>query len=315
MKLKITLKIVLTVSTIVVVFVGIINRAAASTVSFEGASTIGLGSPVEVSVKLAAPSAINAVSIVLNIPEGIKVIDISDGNSIVNIWIERPHVVGGHQVVGSGIIPGGFSGTNGQLFALYIEADKVGSATLAVDPSSNAYLNKENGTADKLISKSFTFSGVEGKGNPSIDLQDTESPESFTPALSKIPSTDTVSSSTESGDAGVWAVVFSAQDKKSGIDHYEVAESGRNVDLSDTTKTDALDWKTAESPYILADQALKSYVYVKAVDKKGNYTIQVVSTEFSRWYEHPLGYILTVLLFLAVLYAISRKRNRTRRSR
>jgi len=56
---------------------------------------------------------------------------------------------------------------------------------------------------------------------------------------------------------GKYFIVFSTTDKQTGIDHYEVKEG-------------KIDWKRAESPYLLEDQSLKSIIKVKAVDKAGN---------------------------------------------
>jgi hypothetical protein len=55
---------------------------------------------------------------------------------------------------------------------------------------------------------------------------------------------------------GNYYVVFSTVDKQSGLDHYEIFESGA--------------WKAVSSPYKLRNQSLKGGVQIKAIDKAGN---------------------------------------------
>jgi len=65
-------------------------------------------------------------------------------------------------------------------------------------------------------------------------------------------------------------LAFSATDKTSGIDHYEVSE----------TKGGAREqWQAATSPYLLGDQRLRSVIAVKAVDKAGNERIAILPAQ------------------------------------
>jgi len=57
---------------------------------------------------------------------------------------------------------------------------------------------------------------------------------------------------------GKYFLVFSTQDKGSGVDHYEVRE-GRFGGFSEVS-----------SPYILKYQSLDKKIFVKAIDKFGN---------------------------------------------
>ncbi len=79
---------------------------------------------------------------------------------------------------------------------------------------------------------------------------------------------------------GQYFIIFDAQDKQTGIDHYEVlesepgaesaGESGRSDLIRRFIKGKTPQWKVAQSPYLLEDQKLQSEVHVKAVDKAGN---------------------------------------------
>ena len=47
------------------------------------------------------------------------------------------------------------------------------------------------------------------------------------------------------------------------------------------------EWMTAESPQILTDQKLKSFIYIKAVDKFGNERIEIIPPKNpQKWYEN-----------------------------
>jgi hypothetical protein len=91
-------------------------------------------------------------------------------------------------------------------------------------------------------------------------LKNTESPESFVPEVGQDPNILN----------GKYFVAFATQDKGSGIDHYEVKESKYQI-------FDFAKWNVVESPYVLTDQNLQSYIYIKAVDTAGNVRIEKIS--------------------------------------
>ena len=222
------------------------------------------------------------------------------------MWIKRPYMNDKHQLVLSGIIPGGFSGSAGRLAIVHLKAGKTGNASVMIDQSSRAYTNTINATPDPIVSKSVTFSVKSGVINKDLVLEDSISPESFTPIIGRI-STSTTELATTSGqsDAGSWRVAFNAQDKGSGIARYEVAESKNSISLDDKEKLASIDWHEAQSPYILTDQTLSSYIYVKAIDQKSNEQIEIVSPQNKKWYSGPIGYILITILALLGLYVIA----------
>jgi len=89
--------------------------------------------------------------------------------------------------------------------------------------------------------------------------------------------------------------VFATQDKGSGIDYYEIKES-RQKFLKIFKK-----WVIAESPYVLKDRKLRSYVYIKAVDKAGNERIAVVEPRYPiKWYEN---YWIWIIIILAIIFS------------
>lgn len=99
-------------------------------------------------------------------------------------------------------------------------------------------------------------------------------------------------------------MVFSTEDKQSGIDHYEIAEKRDNKVLN---YVDNLNWRAAVNPQILNDQKLKSYVYIKAVDKAGNsriIPIYPINSWF--WYEKPIIWSIIIIIsgFIGILIKI-----------
>jgi hypothetical protein len=80
-------------------------------------------------------------------------------------------------------------------------------------------------------------------------------------------------------------------DKGTGLATYEVAE--RHFPFA------PLHWETAQSPYVLEDQALSSDVYVKAIDQSGNERVSVFPR--SRWLR---PYELALLCGILVIGAI-----------
>ncbi len=94
--------------------------------------------------------------------------------------------------------------------------------------------------------------------------------------------------------------VFSAVDKGSGIDHYEIAEK--------RFPFQSLLWTPAQSPYLLRDQYLTSDVYIKAIDHAGNAYISVLHhVHLFRLYEILIGILAIVLPFFALVYFFLRR--------
>jgi hypothetical protein len=224
-----------------------------------------------------------------------EVLDASDGNSVINLWIDHPHINEKRQIVFSGLIPGGFQGIGGRVVELTVQAKNPGAYTLAVDPSSQVYVNNGDATPDNLISKPLQLSVEQGRDNILNSIPDTTPPESFMPSIVDV------------GTVGhlEWAVAFATQDKGVGVDFYQIAESHSQISVNDNATLKGLSWEHADSPYVLSDQSLSSYVYIQAVDKNGNIrTIQIFPKYPLMWYERQEGYILMLLIVLVIAYAL-----------
>jgi hypothetical protein len=124
----------------------------------------------------------------------------------------------------------------------------------------------------------------------SLDIDDTESPESFSLMLAQ--------------DIDIFEkdyfIVFVAQDKGSGIDYYEVQET-KNL-LEDEQGGS---WQLAESPYRIIDQSLDSFIYIKAIDRAGNIRISLLEpTKVPRRKIDIIIYLSLIILITITSIAI-----------
>ena len=72
-----------------------------------------------------AGKSINAIQAVLYIPQELVPIDISEGNSIINFWVEKPNFDEATRLLTfSGIIPGGFQGEKAPLLIVKFKTAK-----------------------------------------------------------------------------------------------------------------------------------------------------------------------------------------------
>lgn len=214
-----------------------------------------------------------------------RVKDLNSANSVINFWVENPSANNGI-VNFSGIIPGGSRGKNLFIFKINFEPLKIGESIIGLK---NIELFKNDGTGDLLtlkdFSKSFKIKGNDG--NTTTDLEqliDTEPPESFSPEIGRDP---------EIFD-NQYFLVFATQDKKSGVDHYEIREGFWGS------------FKVVTSPYLLKDQSLKKKIYIKAVDRAANERVVVFDFGYS-WYQNYYLLGIIGLAFLLVFGLLNKK--------
>jgi hypothetical protein len=188
--------------------------------------------------------------------------EIRDSNSIVSVWLVRPHVEEG-VLVFSGITPGGFRGSSGGLFSLVLSGD---DSSFELHTGSG-YVNDGLGTSVPLW--------IITRPQSEEQKTDTVAPEPFTVLLSE---------DTEAFDGHTF-IVFEAHDKGVGVSHYHVCEGlwGGCTD--------------AVSPYVLLDQDARSVIRVKAFDNFENVrTAYLFTAEAKMWYGL---YVLLAILIVA----------------
>ncbi|MBI4155614.1 MAG: hypothetical protein HY507_00060 [Candidatus Zambryskibacteria bacterium] len=231
--------------------------------------------------------SVNAIEGEIIFPSDLlEVRKIRDGNSSVNFWIDpvRNCVSNGVErpdsICFSGITPGGLSGSKELLFSVLFRAKKGGSGTIQTDKL-RVLRNNGLGTPVETKISNFQFSIPAAEQNSLLDFvakQDTELPEKFKPEIAQ--STDLF--------AGKYFLVFSTQDKGSGIDHYEVCEESKTICI------------IAKSPYVLENQKLDKKIFIKAVDKVGNVRTEIFyPPNFHPWYKNY--WILAILIISSVL--------------
>ena len=223
----------------------------------------------EVQLHISTPDQeVNAVQATVVYPKDeLNLMDVRDANSIITAWIEKPSAalsVPGAYVF-SGIIPNGFRGTDGELLTLDFEAKKSGGAAISASDI-KILLNDGKGTAASVSSTPLTtsISALKSASSTVSAIADDHTPpQLFTLELSRDPNTF----------EGKWFISFVAQDKESGVDHYEAREQVIGAATSS--------WSVATSPYVLQDQSLGSRVEVKAIDKNGNEQLSLLTTPTS----------------------------------
>lgn len=226
--------------------------------------------------------------------------EIRDGNSIINFWLERPQKPANsdqrqQEVAFSGIIPGGFSGKTGAVLSLVFQSRKAGEGLIEIK-SARALRSDGLGTPATLALAQLPFSITPAAAAPPPEeIEDLDPPEIFQPLIGREPELFN----------GRYFLAFAAQDKKSGIDRYEVYET-RQKELPAEAR-----WIKAESPYILEDQALRSSIYVKAIDRAGNERIVTVPPPKPLpWYENYLIWGIIIIGSIVAYLIWRRKKGR-----
>lgn len=299
----------------IIISIGILLVAApvhAARLYMSGGSTIFPDNAISRVDVLVASSdeTINVVSGTIKYPTNLlNLVDIRTGSSLVSFWVDPPKK-GNGEVSFSGVVPGGFNGEQGYLFSMYFSIPDKSARSDATSgaitiPGSTVLLHDGVGTAAVVTNGLFNFSIVEvpkeeGNDYSELTVDDSEAPEEFDPIITK----------DDSLMPDVYMLIFSTQDKGGGISHYEIIESPIPLDFEDAIDND-LEWQKASSPYVLQDQGLESWVYVKAIDKAGNAQIVSVSPTLTPASNSIPVYLLLfaiIFLILLLLYLLWRTR-------
>lgn len=268
--------------------------------------TQSLYAPFEVEVRLdSADEGVNALDgeVVLG-SDVADAVSVSDGSSIVSLWVERPAppppVAGegirnrGTAIRFSGIIPGGFQGSGGKVLSLTLAPRASGELSLEFSSSTVAYRNGPDGQPAELQLEG-TSVVVRSEKQPvfGVAQPDRDAPEPFSPQLVRNPQLL----------EGRWALVFSTTDKRSGVSHYDVRE------LPATWWGQLLGrsrWASATSPYAVEDQSLRRTLQVRAVDVAGNVRYAALRPPAAQRSALLAGVGAAVLLLLIGSYAARR---------
>ena len=247
---------------------------------------------------------INTVEANLNFSQILKVVDFSQGKSIITLWVKSPEI---NQELGlisfSGGIPGGYCGripgdpgvSNllGRIVFQVRETDAKleheTDAKVKFLDSSEVLLNDGFGTPAKLNAQGVVFTILPQKEGPTREewqkelIADTIPPEPFAIEIHQYPLIF----------EGKYFIIFSTTDKQTGLDYFEVKEGKK-------------DFKKASSPYLLEDQALGKKIIVRAYDKAGNYQEAEIKPSYKITWKDGL-YLILILVGIGAIWWILKK--------
>ncbi|MCS7184259.1 MAG: hypothetical protein NZ866_02875 [Patescibacteria group bacterium] len=223
--------------------------------------------------------------------KGLKFRDYLENDSIISFWLEKPYI-DKDKVILSGITPGGYIGKKGLLINLVFETEDKGY--LKILESSQVFLNDGIGT--KLEIKTSEIKILPTQEHRIFKSKDSYPPERFKIYLNRDP---------EIFD-NKYHLIFEANDKQSGIAYYEIAEKQSFI----KPKIESLIFRKSESPYIINDQSLRSYIFVKAVDKFGNERIEYLEPQIYLEVNEIFFIFLSLIIIFATFNFLNRKLKR-----
>lgn len=219
---------------------------------------------------------------------------INEGASVIGLWVRKPALAEPGRIEFAGIMPAGFSGLlgadwpgerPGPVLELIFTARQSGEIKLWLDQP-RVLLHDGKGTPLAVASPPLTLrlTGVFKEMPVEEADADREPPEDFKPVVGRAPHIFD----------GQWFVSFAARDPESGVAYFEIAEVKHRA--SGFAK---LPWRRAESPYLLNDQKLASFIYVKAVDQAGNERVAAVPPRYPAvWYERGILWSIIILTLI-----------------
>jgi len=230
--------------------------------------------------------SINTVAGDIIISPAWKLVNVSDANSLINFWIERPAL---DHLSFAGIIPSGYR-SRGLLLTLKLSPPPSSGKNLGQPLSVKnftALLNDGSGQAAKIKIKGLVKTEP-GDNWPILPPGKIFAPEPFLPLIVKdfnLPANQAY-------------LVFGTQDKNGGLAYYAVYESWWPVENM-AEQNQKLAWIKTNSPYQLKNQTWWNFIYVKAVNQNGGVRLAALSPQFSRsWlYEH---WLLSAIIILGI---------------
>lgn len=259
---------------------------------------VGVGQSVEIGVFLNTQTdSINAIEGEIYFPSDMFALpQIRDANSIISLWVEKPHVDGttSGKIIFSGIVPGGYQGDRGLLFSFVAQAMKRGPIT--VSSLHETILRSDgSGTAVSVSRAPLTLKSVDTTSTAGyLPSYDPDQPESFVPKIGHDPNLFD----------GKYFVAFTTQDKGSGIAEYQVAEE--HLFPWQKLFSHSRVFVPAESPYVLRDQTLRSTIYIKAIDNEKNERVVEIAPTYVVWYEKYFIWCILGVVILCVFTILIR---------
>ncbi|MCX6702939.1 MAG: cohesin domain-containing protein [Candidatus Wolfebacteria bacterium] len=267
---------------------------------------VGAGQQIEVALTLDSQNQIlNALEAKIFWSDNLEFISVNEGDSIVGLWVQRPELKD-NQIFFSGIMPGGYRGVQssawqgvqpGEVLRMVFQAKEIGLAKIFLN-NARVLLNNGTGTEAKLTVRGLNLNIGEKPGQVFTEKADNIPPEEFFPDMANDPNIF----------SGKWFLIFKARDFGSGIGHYEILEDYPLFYFKNIFFWQRNNSITAESPYVLLRQDLKSRITVKAVDKSGNFRVAVMEPRNPlQWYENYLVWCAIIIVGFVAYFIIRRR--------
>jgi len=201
----------------------------------------------------------------------IKPESVNIGGSFISFWVEKPDLKTSGIIHFSGIVPGGISAIQSEVFKVIFRAKNAGNTSLLLN-NVNLFLNDGEGSLvpAKIINMNIKIiQRINTQNTLDLISGDKVPPEKFS----------IIRSQDSSLFDSKYFIAFSAIDKKSGIDRYQVCELLKCI--------------SAESPFLLWNQTPFYHIVVKAYDMDGNSTS---ATLISPWFASLLVFLLLIVI-------------------
>lgn len=238
---------------------------------------------LEISLFVNSDVSLNAFEGNLKLKDG-YISSLKEGGSIVSFWVKKPQITD-KELSFSGVVPFGFIGQRGKLFSFVLDKGLQGDLRNA-EMIFKGFKNDGFGTeVDMKYSFKETESSLLENTNQKFD---NIPPASFVPLVSK----------SEDVFENKYFVAFETNDKQTGISHYKIKEV-RYRFLSFF-----FDFSDAQSPVLLKDQNLQSFIFIKAVDQSGNEVVEEIKPAHVKWQE------IFIIFLIIIYYIISSKKRK-----
>ncbi|OHA24380.1 MAG: hypothetical protein A3H57_03580 [Candidatus Taylorbacteria bacterium RIFCSPLOWO2_02_FULL_43_11] len=231
---------------------------------------------------------INAAEGILKTSDNLSIEGTRYGDSILSLWPATPRVSDKKKVLSfTGGVPGGYSGSNGLLLSFLVRANAAGDSFVSINNIS-LFLHDGAGTSLEGTKKNSLYFSVSEKkaGEPIKEASLSLGEDTLGPEMAK-----TIVSKDESVFEGNYFVAFSAADKHSGVDYFDVIEEPFLIKYLTYFNKET---KQAKSPVLLVYQYWPSKVTVSVYDQANN------KSQASVRKPHDV-YVLATLLFSVLL--------------
>lgn len=263
-------------------------------------------------VDVAPGECVNAATVGISYPTNLLTFNaVSRGESIFSLWLGEQDDSAKGEIHFVGGIPGGYCGRAigdpgqsnviARIIFQYKGEQGTPPAVIGFLPDTEVDLNDGLGTKAALTTQPMTVQYATSSAARNewlaVTSQDTYPPEEFTPEIIQ----------DVGNDKSPFYLIFSATDKQSGVEHYEVTEEDPNSFGFKFGSRIKAKPAPVSSPYLLQDQTLSSRIVVRAFDHAGNVQEAIIPPKNYRSLFDSFsfdGYLAPLVLLVACVIAV-----------